>query len=88
MPQARSFTCSEVSDIAHKFFGGFSVNVLAEHYKTSRVTITRMLERATYKDCPVINTMVDALGLPSYLEKVDQQMASNRRTGRGNRKAI
>ncbi len=89
MPSPKKLNCKEVLKVANEFFGGASVKALAEHFKVSRTVITRILERQTYRDCPEINIMVQAIGgISIYLEEVDKQMETNKRTGRGNRKVI
>ncbi len=88
MPLPKKLTNAQVYDLVSKFFDGYSVKTLSAHYSVSRQTITRILERKTYKDCPHLNILVSAIGLISYLEQVDTQMAANRRTGRGNRKEL
>lgn len=88
MPVARELDCSQVSKVVLEFFAGVSVKELARHFKVTRLTITRLIERRTYKDCKNLNTMVDAIGLAVYIDKVEQQMNANKRKGRGNKREV
>ena len=88
MPLPKKLTCDQVFKVASEFFSGVSVKQIAIHFEVSRLTVTRIIDRKTYKDCIKLNNMVTALGKATYLERVDQQMESNKRIGRGNKKEV
>ena len=88
MPVPKKLDCKQVLKIAFEFFEGVSVKELASHFKVSRLTITRLIERTTYKDCTHLNTMVGAIGKAAYAKKVDDQMEANRHRGRGNTRSV
>ena len=88
MPLPKKLDCNDVFRIISEFFSGVSVKELASHFKVSRLTITRMVERATYKDCTSVNVMVNSIGKAEYLSRVDEQMNRNKRRGRGNKQEV
>lgn len=83
MPVAKKLTCEEVMKVALEFFEGTPVKELAKKLKVSRLTISRLLSRETYKECAHLNTMVNAIGVPAYIDKVEAQMLANKKIGRG-----
>ncbi len=83
MPVAKKLDCVGVVKLALEFFEGVPVKELAKNYKVSRLTISRIIGRETYKECTHLNTMVNAIGLTAYLDKVEAQMLENKKIGRG-----
>ena len=79
----QKLSCDNVVEIAKGFFTGTTVKALASTFMVSRITITRILDRSTYKDCETLNIMVKALGTLAYAEKVDIQMDANKRKATG-----
>lgn len=88
MPLPKKLDCEDTLKIVSQFFSGISVKELANHYQVSRVVISRIIGRTSYKDCTLLNVMVNALGLSEYFLKVDTQMEANKRIGRGNKRSI
>ena len=88
MPLPKKLDCAQVLKIVSEFFSGVSVKELASHFKVSRVTITRLIDRKTYKDFAALNAMVNAIGTADYLKKIDDQMFANKHRGRGNTRNV
>ena len=81
MPFPKKLTCEDASKIVAAFFSGIFVQELSQTYRVSRATITRLIERKTYKKCAKLNIMVNALGTLDYFDKIEAQMSANKRNG-------
>ena len=81
MPIHRKLDCADALAAIKSFIGGASTKALAEHFQVTRLTITRIIKRETYKDCKKI-----AAFLPDdYLSSVKERMRENTHRGRGKR---
>ncbi len=79
MPIAKKLSCEEAYSAIKAFLDGASVKYIANHFGVTRLTITRLLKRETYKNCTAID---DAL--PSnYLANLKDRMRENSHRGRG-----
>jgi transposase len=79
MPIAKSLDCRQAVQAVKAFLDGASVKYIAEHFDVTRLTITRLLKRETYKDC----TEVEQVTGGDYLDTLKERMRENSHRGRG-----
>lgn len=79
MPILRKLDCSDALSVIKAFIGGASAKAIAEHFQVTRLTITRIIKRETYKDCEKLNAYLPE----DYLDTVKERMRENAHRGRG-----
>jgi IS30 family transposase len=79
MPVAKRLDCAQAVQAVQAFLDGASVKYIAAHFNVTRLTITRLLKRETYKDCK----QLDSLTGGDYLETLKERMRENSHRGRG-----
>lgn len=84
MPLAKKLTCGEAAVAVKAFLDGAAVKDIAEHFEVTRLTISRMLRRESYKECKEVNELVD----DDYINQIEARMKENSKRGRGRKEEV
>lgn len=84
MPLAKKLTCGEAAIAVRAFLDGAAVKDIAEHFGVTRLTISRMLRRESYKECKEVNAITGG----DYLAQVEIRMKENSKRGRGKKEEV
>lgn len=84
MPLSKKLTCQEAVIVVKAFFQGAAVKDIAEHFEVTRLTVSRLLRRDSYKQCQEVNALTGG----DYLDRVEVQMKENSKRGRGNKEGF
>jgi IS30 family transposase len=79
MPVAKRLDCGQAVQAVKAFLDGASLKYIAAHFGVTRLTITRLLKRETYKDCK----QLDSLTCGDYLDTLKERMRENSHRCRG-----